>query len=81
MRNAKADRIKRICQAYLNKLNQGKVEILYWFLFRYHNLVQYFVDFFWQMRFFPNLWQKVLLSETSCAAIAMHEQKFFLPSA
>jgi|GEM_PF-5940502 len=53
MRNAKADRIKRICQVYLNNLNQGKVEILCWLLSQYHNLTQYFNDFFWQLKFFP----------------------------
>ncbi|MBW4687785.1 MAG: hypothetical protein KME40_22415 [Komarekiella atlantica HA4396-MV6] len=81
MRNTKADRIKRICQVYFHKLNQDKVEILCLLLSQYHNLAQYFVDFFWQMKIFPFLWQQVLLSETSCSAIAKHDQKFFLPSA
>jgi IS605 OrfB family transposase len=40
--------MKRTARVYLNEVNAGKSQILRQFLFQCHEIMQYFVDLFWQ---------------------------------
>jgi len=48
----KKNLMKRTARVYLNDLNVGKSEVVRQFLFQCHDVMQYFVDLFWQRKEF-----------------------------
>lgn len=44
--------MKRTARIYLNDLNAGKSQVVRQFLYRCHDVMQYFVDLFWQRKDF-----------------------------
>jgi IS605 OrfB family transposase len=44
--------MKRTARVYLNDLNSGKSEIVRQFLYQCHDVMQYFIDLFWQRKDF-----------------------------
>ena len=51
---AKADLMKRTCRVFLNELNPSKANAVTQFLYQCHNVMQYFVDLFWQRQDFSS---------------------------
>jgi len=52
VKKTKANLMKRTCRVYLNELNEGKYIIVKEFLHCCHDVMQYFVDLFWQRQDF-----------------------------
>lgn len=54
VKRTKTNLLLRTCRIYLNDLNQGKANVVRQFLHQFHDVIQYFVDLFWQRQDFSS---------------------------
>ncbi|MDJ0691356.1 MAG: transposase, partial [Xenococcaceae cyanobacterium MO_188.B32] len=52
MKRSKQHLMKRTARVYLNELNPGKAEVVESFIYFCHDVMQYYVDLFWQRQDF-----------------------------